>query len=301
MNLNQVTLQSLDVARAAAFYRALGFIQVVDSAPRYARFECPDGGATFSLHQVEAMPQGECALVYFECRDLDARHASLAAQGIAFDTPPTDERWLWREARLRDPDGNRLCFYLAGRNRRFPPWRVRPAQARRVMPGGVRVVPIEPEHVEAFHAALDRVARERRYLALTAAPPLEDTRRFVLENIACGDPQFVALEGEALLGWCDVQRGRRETSSHVGVLGMALVAEHRGRGIGEGLLRATLEAAWARGMTRIELAVREGNVPAIRLYERLGFDHEGVRRGAHRDGDRSEDVLAMALLREAGA
>lgn len=125
MNLNQVTLPSIDVDRAARFYRALGFVQVVDSAPRYARFECPDGGATFSLHQVPALPAGPGVVVYFECVDLDARCESLRQAGVVFDSLPTDQPWLWREATLRDPDGNLLCLYRAGENRRFPPWRVK--------------------------------------------------------------------------------------------------------------------------------------------------------------------------------
>lgn len=127
MNLNQVTLPSRDVSRAIAFYRRLGFRLIVDSSPRYARFECPDGGATFSLHQVESAGRDptSLAVIYFECDDLDARCAALAASGIAFESMPTDQRWLWREARLRDPDGNEICLYFAGENRRFPPWRVK--------------------------------------------------------------------------------------------------------------------------------------------------------------------------------
>ena len=48
----------------------------------------------------------------------------ITAGGIAFDSPPTDQPWLWREARLRDPDGNCLCLFAAGENRRHPPWRL---------------------------------------------------------------------------------------------------------------------------------------------------------------------------------
>src|SRR3989442_5453961 len=52
------------------------------------------------------------------------------AAGIQFDSAPTDQPWLWREARLRDPAGNSLCLYSAGPNRRHPPWRVGgPSQA----------------------------------------------------------------------------------------------------------------------------------------------------------------------------
>lgn len=121
MNLNQVTVGSTDIARARDFYQRLG-LELIVSADHYVRFLCP-GGATFSVHRVEA-PGPDGTVVYFECDDLDARVARLKAEGIAFDSDPADQRWLWREARLRDPDGNRLCLYFAGENRVDPPWRV---------------------------------------------------------------------------------------------------------------------------------------------------------------------------------
>lgn len=129
MNLNQVTLPSVDVERSSAFYRRLGFTQIVEAESRYARFECPGGGSTFSLHRVQAMPVGQGAVVYFECRDLDARCESLRRVGVQFESMPEDRSWLWREARLRDPDGNEICLYWAGENRRFPPWRIGGAAA----------------------------------------------------------------------------------------------------------------------------------------------------------------------------
>jgi catechol 2,3-dioxygenase-like lactoylglutathione lyase family enzyme len=73
MNLNQVTLPSTDVERSAAFYRLLGFTQIVSSLPDYVRFECRDGGSTFSLHAAaSAVAPG--VVVYFECEDLDAEY-----------------------------------------------------------------------------------------------------------------------------------------------------------------------------------------------------------------------------------
>lgn len=123
MDLNQVTLPATDVAASAAFYRRLGFEQIVD-APHYARFVAPVGNATLSVHQHAGGPGNTGVVVYLECEDLDARVEALAAAGIAFDSPPTDQRWLWREARLRDPAGNALCLYHAGVNRTDPPWRV---------------------------------------------------------------------------------------------------------------------------------------------------------------------------------
>jgi putative acetyltransferase len=143
---------------------------------------------------------------------------------------------------------------------------------------------------------LDSVARERRYLALFAAPPPRDVQAFVLHNIQARVPQFVALEEAHVVGWCDVLPKPQPALRHSGVLGMAVVAAWRGRGIGSRLLQATLQAAWQREMTRIELTVRVDNERARRLYERFGFKVEGrCRRYMLVDG-RYEDGYLMALL-----
>ncbi len=125
MRLNQVTVPALDVARSIAFYSTLGLRLIVQS-PHYARFELPEGEATFSIHlTADAGRAAEGSGIYFECDDLDARVAALKAKGIVFDTEPTDQSWLWRGSGLTDPAGVKLCLYKAGENRRYPPWRVK--------------------------------------------------------------------------------------------------------------------------------------------------------------------------------
>jgi len=123
MNLDQVTLPARDYEASVGFYRTLGLTQIVDSAGRYARFECP-GGATLSIHVEDSAP-AEGGAVCFESGDLDLWVERLRAAGMAFDSLPEDQSWGWREARLRDPAGNRLILFSAGEYRRFPPWRVR--------------------------------------------------------------------------------------------------------------------------------------------------------------------------------
>ncbi|MEL6804776.1 MAG: VOC family protein [Bacteroidota bacterium] len=124
MNLNQVTVPSTDLAKSVPFYQKLGLQLIVDALPHYARFECPNGSSTFSIHQVEKRAEGEGVYVYFECDDLDARVRRIQSLGIEFEHGPKDQSWLWREARLKDPDGNQLILYLAGKNRLNPPWRI---------------------------------------------------------------------------------------------------------------------------------------------------------------------------------
>ncbi|MFZ9002473.1 MAG: VOC family protein [Robiginitalea sp.] len=124
MNLNQITVPVMDVPRSIRFYSKLGLKLIVEALPEYARFELPEGEATFSLHRVDSLPTGEGIWVYFETERLDARVAELQKEGLQFEELPEDKRWLWREARLRDPDGNLLILYHAGRNRKEPPWRI---------------------------------------------------------------------------------------------------------------------------------------------------------------------------------
>lgn len=124
MNLNQVTVPSLNLEKSIAFYKLLGLTQIVHSPPRYARFVCPDGDATLSIHLVDEVPSGSGVVIYFECSDLDDLVKRLEAAGLTFDLQPTDQSWLWREAHLHDPDGNKLILYYAGENRLNPPWRI---------------------------------------------------------------------------------------------------------------------------------------------------------------------------------
>jgi hydroxymethylpyrimidine/phosphomethylpyrimidine kinase len=120
--LNQITVTGTDYDRSVAFYKALGLKQIVDNPPDYARFETA-GGVTFSVQIDPDEKILATTAVYFECEDLDERVEQLARKGIPFEHGPRNQPWMWREARLRDPDGNIIFFYKAGESRRFPPWR----------------------------------------------------------------------------------------------------------------------------------------------------------------------------------
>ena len=125
MNLNQITIPSLNLINAIAFYQKLGMKLIVNSLPRYARFQCPDGNSTFSIHEVDDLPVGEGIWIYFECENLDEFVNKLIFKGISFDELPNDKPWLWREARIKDPDQNTLILYFAGENRLNPPWKIK--------------------------------------------------------------------------------------------------------------------------------------------------------------------------------
>ena len=125
MNLNQITIPSINLEAATIFYQKLGLQLIVNALPNYVRLECPVGQSTFSIHKVNELPSGEGIMVYFEHENLDEYVKSLIDKGIVIDEMPSDKPWLWREARLRDLDNNRLILFKAGENRKNPPWRIK--------------------------------------------------------------------------------------------------------------------------------------------------------------------------------
>lgn len=162
----------------------------------------------------------------------------------------------------------------------------------------VVVCPIGEADIPGFHAVLDTVARERKYLAMLQAPSFENTEAFVLRNISEGRPQFVALQGpdENVIGWCDALAGSYEINAHVATLGMGVHPDWRGRGVGKALIGETLAAARDKGLARVQLSVFAENEPALKLYRSCGFVEEGVRRRALRVDGVDHDEILMGLL-----
>ena len=160
----------------------------------------------------------------------------------------------------------------------------------------VEIVQISERYIEGYHRCLDSVARERKYLGFVRAPPIESSKKFVSSNVENDVPQFVALKGDEVIGWCDIVPGKREGLTHCGTLGMGVHKDHRRRGIGTRLMERTIEEAKFRGIERVELEVYASNTPAINLYEKRGFVREGVKVKARKLDGVYDDIIVMALF-----
>ncbi len=157
---------------------------------------------------------------------------------------------------------------------------------------------IQLQDVEGFRICLDSVAREGKYLAAVEAPPLEKVREFIAESVAQDAAQYVAIADGKIIGWCDIFAGWASAVKHVGRLGMGVQAEFRGQGLGRALLVKTLEHALKNEIYRVTLEAREDNSRAIRLYEQVGFMHEGLAACALRFDGKFHAGVTMALLQE---
>ncbi len=125
MNLNQVTLPAMDLDESILFYKKLGLKLIVFSEDHYARFECPTGDSTFSLHK-HLGQVNTYNYTYFEVINIkEVVNKLIKDENLHFDELPAMKPWLWEEARLKDPSGNLIIIYEAGENRKNPPWRLK--------------------------------------------------------------------------------------------------------------------------------------------------------------------------------
>jgi RimJ/RimL family protein N-acetyltransferase len=160
----------------------------------------------------------------------------------------------------------------------------------------MNIQPLRQEDVESYRAIFDSVAREGRYLARPEAPPIEDIRKFVQDSIDKRRPRFLAWHGDEAVGWCDIVEKPLDLLRHSGTLGMGVLEGYRGRGFGAELMARTLAAAKVKVFTRVELTVRVDNPRAKRLYEKFGFQLEGLCRRHMRVRGEYHDSYFMAWL-----
>lgn len=128
-------------------------------------------------------------------------------------------------------------------------------------------------------------------------PSREYWRKRLTENEGCYN--LVAVSGEHVIGMMNVDTfPNRPRRRHVGAIGISVGEAWHGKGVGKALMQAGIDLAdnWLN-LTRLELEVYADNEAAIRLYERFGFEREGVlRQHAFRNGE-FVDAIVMARLR----
>ena len=161
---------------------------------------------------------------------------------------------------------------------------------------GLTIRRAEPDDYTALYEIFNS---PRLYANTLQLPyPSREVWRRRLAEPGEGRHNLVAVAGERVVGMFSLHAFQRPRRQHAGSVGMSVHDEWQGKGVGGALMRAGLDLAdnWLN-LTRLELEVYTDNEPAIRLYERFGFEREGLlRRHAYRDG-RYVDAYFMARLR----
>ena len=150
------------------------------------------------------------------------------------------------------------------------------------------------KYASSYCLTLEAVARERKYLASTKGFSRDSVIAFVRNTEQHNLAQFFALESENVVGWCDILPKKFEGMTHVGVLGMGVLASYRGKGIGKRLLRLTLEhAKQINKLEKVELEVFKTNTAAMAMYVKEGFVIEGERIDSRKLDGTYDNIILM--------
>lgn len=160
----------------------------------------------------------------------------------------------------------------------------------------VKIIYPSEKYFTGFYETLACVAQERIYIEMIEAPPFENVVKFQGEHVAKNGPVYYALANDQVVGWCDVFAEENPRQAHRGALGMGLLPEFRGKGIGGQLLKATLDHSKRFGLEKVELHVYSSNLPAIALYKKFGFEQEGLIKKYRKLDGRYFDVVAMGIF-----
>jgi RimJ/RimL family protein N-acetyltransferase len=117
-----------------------------------------------------------------------------------------------------------------------------------------------------------------------------------LSNILNSDGSFVlvCLDSDRIVGSVDVIRKKRVEECHVAEIGMCVLKEYRNKGIGALLLENTFAICRNEGkIEKIELDVFSNNKNGMKLYEKMGFEYEGTRKGSIIKDDLKLDIIMM--------
>ena len=155
--------------------------------------------------------------------------------------------------------------------------------------------PLRRDELEPLLDLLEAVAEERRWIASEPPIPRDRWREGFERNLE--DDYCVNLaavdEDDRLVGQLDA-RGREDRAAEIG---MAVAEAWRGRGVGTALMQECVDWARERGIHKLALQVWPHNDAAIRLYEKFGFEREGILRAHYRrQNGEFWDAIVMGLL-----
>lgn len=161
----------------------------------------------------------------------------------------------------------------------------------------ILIVPMKAKYTVGLRQALDRVARETKYLLALKAPPLGEYRKNTLKKIKNRETYLAALDGNKVIGWCNIRPDDRTGTGHIGLLYMGVVKEYRLRGIGKSLLAESLRhAKEVRRFETVQLEVYASNKGAVGLYRKFGFKWDGLRKKARKYKGKYEDIALMSKV-----
>jgi len=125
---------------------------------------------------------------------------------------------------------------------------------------------------------------------------IEQQRKNIKEQLERGVLTFVLEDNKKLVGYVFGNIFTANRKKHCMNLAIAILQEYTGKGYGTKLMNTIEKYAINNGITRLELEVSKKNKIAISLYQKIGFEVEGVKRNAFLVNGNFEDEILMAKI-----
>jgi len=168
--------------------------------------------------------------------------------------------------------------------------------SRTIDSSGVLVTPLRYRDIFIFARLRSRIESEAKHLVPKRGErkesPLYVFARMLLQRGRMRT-LLLKIQGE-IVGYVTLIFAKFEKLQDNAYLTISIRASYRGKGYGTFLMREAEALARSRATRRIELEVFGKNTRAIELYKRLGYEIEGIRRRAVRDGNIYDDIVFMA-------
>lgn len=171
------------------------------------------------------------------------------------------------------------------------------AEARTAVDGRRwRLRAARPTDAHSLSRLFAAVRSEGRWLLTPASAVSEPSEAFFIgEMIRSGNGLALVAEADGeVVGNVLVTLERNAVASHVGTLSIVIAEAWRDVGIGSDLVRAAQAWVQEQGLAKLALSVFPDNERAIAVYERAGFEREGLRRGQFNVDGELRDELLMA-------
>lgn len=128
---------------------------------------------------------------------------------------------------------------------------------------------------------------------------LEQEQDYLHTAISLPNKVMILCEVDGkLAGNCQLDRKDKQKTCHRAMMGIALIREFWGLGIGTAMLTELIGLSREMGLEQLELEVIEGNQRAMALYEKMGFRTVGAKPNAIRlsDGTRLQEFYMVKEL-----
>jgi len=158
----------------------------------------------------------------------------------------------------------------------------------------MEIYPVQIKHAPQFSDIIESIAREDEFLQPSDTMSSLSAYRFVEQQLIDNAPMFVAMDGEQMVGWCEVSVSDLPLCRHNGLLSMGVTEAFRRQGVGTHLINKCLAVARSHGFERVELSVLDTNTVAQNFYKKNDFIVEGIKRRSLKKGKKYFNEILMA-------